>query len=390
MVGTASNFYDVYPRSLNRQGEELCGDQVKLLRTPDRTLVVLSDGLGSGVKASILATLTIEIIMTMLRESVPLKDIIETVIGTLPICKVRGIAYSTFVIVEIHHDTSRFNIINFDSPPVFFLKKGRIVEMTLEKVSILGKTLSFTDGYMERDDFLGIVSDGILYAGLGVTMNFGWGWDNVAAYIENTFKKCVHSAKTVVDSVVNKTKMLYGNRIGDDATFVGIYARKRNTLMIFTGPPLERDLDQYYVNRFLNFEGRKIICGGTTGNIVADYGGEKIHIDTDTLTEDCPPIGSMADVDLLTEGILTMAATLKRLQECRGNISAVPVERTGPSILTREILSADYIHFLVGQSINPFYQNPLLPKNISIRRNIVEQIAEVLKEYNKEITVEYC
>ena len=77
MAEKANDFYDVYTASLNRQGEELCGDQVKILRTADRTLVVLSDGLGSGVKASILATLTTEIIMTMLRESVPLKEIIE-------------------------------------------------------------------------------------------------------------------------------------------------------------------------------------------------------------------------------------------------------------------------------------------------------------------------
>ncbi|MEN6439960.1 MAG: SpoIIE family protein phosphatase [Syntrophobacter sp.] len=390
MAEKTNNFYDVYSASLNRQGEELCGDQVKTLRTADRTLVVLSDGLGSGVKASILATLTTEIIMTMLRESVSLKEIIETVIGTLPISKERGIAYSTFVIVEIHHDSNRFDIINFDSPPVFYLKEGRVVQMEQEKVSILDKTLWFMSGQLERDDFIGVVSDGILYAGLGVTLNFGWGWDNVAEYLEQIFRRSVLSAKTVVDSVIDKTKELYSNSIGDDATFVGIYARKRNTLMVFTGPPLNRKWDQSYVNRLLNFDGRKVICGGTTSNLVADYGGKKAQIDADTMTGDYPPAGSMADVDLVTEGILTMAASLKKLQECRGNLSAVPAERTGPSMLTRELLSADSIHFLVGQSINPFYQNPLLPKNISIRRNIVEQLVDLLRKYNKEVVVEYC
>lgn len=257
-------------------------------------------------------------------------------------------------------------------------------------MSILGKTLRFMSDQIEKDDFIGVVSDGILHAGLGVTMNLGWGWSNIAEYLERTFEKEVPSAKTVVDSVIDKTKMLYGNRIGDDATFVGIYARKRNILMIFTGPPQNRDLDQYYVRRFLDFNGKRIICGGTTSNIVAKYGGEENHIDSDTMTEDCPPIGRMTGVDLVTEGIVTMAATLNKLQECRGNPSAVPAERTGPSILTREILAADSIHFLVGRSINPFYQNPLLPKNISIRRNLVERLAGVLKRYNKEIVIESC
>ncbi|MHC1727543.1 MAG: SpoIIE family protein phosphatase [Syntrophobacteraceae bacterium] len=390
MAQKTSDFYDVYYASLNRQGEELCGDQVKILRTADRTLVVLSDGLGSGVKASILATLTTEIIMTMLRESVPLKEIIETVIGTLPISKERGIAYSTFVIVEIHHDSNRFNIFNFDSPPVFLLKEGRVVQIEHEEVSILGKTLWFMNGLIERDDFIGVVSDGILYAGLGVTLNFGWGWEGVAEHMEQIFKEGVPASKTVVDSVIDQAKALYGNHIGDDATFVGIYARKRNTLMVFTGPPLKREWDESYVNRLLNFDGRRVVCGGTTSNLVAEYSGKKARLDAGTMTGDYPPMGSMAGVDLVTEGILTMAATLKKLQECRGKLSAVPEERTGPSMLTREMLSADSIHFLVGQSMNPFHQNPLLPKNISIRRNIVEQIVALLRKYNKEISVEYC
>ncbi len=390
MAEKRNDFYDVYYASLNRQGEELCGDQVKILRTADRTLVVLSDGLGSGVKASILATLTTEIIMTMLRESVPLKEIIETVIGTLPISKERGIAYSTFVIVEIQHETNRFHIFNFDSPPVFLLKQGRVVQMEQEEVSILGKSLWSMSGQMERDDFIGVVSDGIPYAGLGVSLNFGWGWENVAAHMEEVFRKKVPAAKTVVDSVIDKAKELYSGNIGDDATFVGIYARKRNTLMIFTGPPLRREWDKSYVSRLLNFNGRKVICGGTTSNLVAEHGGKKARIDAATMTADYPAMGSMAGVDLVTEGILTMAATLKMLQECRGHVAAVPSERNGPSLLTREMLSADSILFVVGQSVNPFYQNPLLPKNISIRRNIVEQIVNLLRRYNKEITVEYC
>ena len=391
MAGKTNDFYDVYSLSLNRQGEELCGDQVVTLRTGGRTLVVLSDGLGSGVKANILATLTTEIIMTMLRHSVPLKDIIETVIGTLPICKVRGIAYSTFVIVEIHHDDNRFKIINFDSPSPFLLRGGRIARMEQEKISILGKSLRFMGGRIQKDDFIGVVSDGILHAGLGTTMNLGWGWDNVAEHLEHTFEKEVLSARTVVESVIDKTRTLYGNRIGDDATFVGIFTRKRNFLAIFTGPPQNRDLDQFYVKRFLGFEGRKIICGGTTSNVVARYSGEKNTIDSDTMTEDCPPIGHMPGVDLVTEGIVTMAAALKTLQNSRGNPPAVTKGHTGPTILTGEMLAADSIHFLVGRSINPFYQNPLLPKNISIRRNLVEQLAEVLRrKYHKEVSMEYC
>ena len=58
-------------------------------------------------------------------------------------------------------------------------------------------------------------------------------------------------------------------------------------------------------------------------------------------------------------------------------------------LLALELLNADAVEFIVGQSINPAYQNPLLPKNISIRRYLVEKIVEQLMNFNKDVTVDY-
>lgn len=384
------NFFDICNLSLNKKGEELCGDKVKFRKTDKKTTIVLSDGLGSGVKANILATLTTEILITMLTADIPLEEVIKTVIGTLPICQVRNIAYATFTIIQINHETNRFKVINFDNPPIFYLRKGKLVNLPNKTEQILGKKINVTEGYLERGDFLGASSDGVLYAGLGETLNFGWGWESIAKYIENLFITQASSARSIIYKVIAETHSLYRGKIGDDATFVGVYVRKKNPLMIFTGPPIEKSEDSLYVERLLKFAGRKVICGGTTGNIIAKYLGETVEMDISTMRKDLPPIGKLKEIDLVTEGILTISKAIEILRNCNCDISRLPSDQNGAVLLAREILEADSILFLVGQKINEFYQNPLLPKNISIRRSLVEELVKLLREQQKEVSLEYC
>jgi hypothetical protein len=387
---TSNNFLDIYESSLNKKGEELCGDKVKFLKTDKKTIIVLSDGLGSGVKANILATLTTEILITMMNADIPLEEVLKTVIATLPICQVRQIAYSTFTIVKIDAETNHFTIINFDNPPFLYFRQGKVVKLESRTEKILERKIIIAEGYLEKGDFLGAISDGVLYAGMGVTLNFGWGWDEIAKYIEEVLIKKSHTARTIVQEVMRKTYALYQGAVGDDATFVGIYVRKRNPLIIFTGPPLDKEQDEYYVEKLLNFAGRKIICGGTTGNIVAHYLGEMVEIDLSSLRKDLPPIGMLTDVDLVTEGILTLSKAIEYIKNCNCDLSRLRFDNNGAYFLAKEILQADSILFLVGQSINEFYQNPLLPKNISIRRSLIEELVKFLRDKQREVRIEYC
>jgi hypothetical protein len=387
---TVDNFLDVYFASLNKKGEELCGDKVKYCRTENKLTIVLSDGLGSGVKASILATLTTEILLTMLDADVPLEEVIKTVIATLPMCKVRKIAYSTFTIIQVNAETNHFTVINFDNPACFYFQNGKIAPLETRTESILDRKISISEGYLNRGDFLGAVSDGVLYAGMGVTLNFGWGWDDIAKYMEQVLLRKGQTARSIIQEVIQKTHSLYQGEVGDDATVVGIYIRKRKPLMIFTGPPLDRSKDMMYVERLLDFKGKKIVCGGTTGNIVANYLNEPIEMDLSTLRKDLPPIGVLSYIDLLTEGILTISKATEYLKNCDCDLSHLRFDNNGAYLLSQEILQADSILFLVGQSINEFYQNPLLPKNISIRRNLIEDLVQFLRSKQKEVIIEYC
>lgn len=385
-----SAFYEIFPLSLNRHGEELCGDQVKILRLPERSIVVLSDGLGSGVKASILARLTTEIIVTMIRAEAALHDVIETVVGTLPMCRVRKIAYATFVLLEIEHASGRFKVVNFDSPGPLYLRQGTIEPLPGHTRTVDGKTLEVAEGTLARGDFLGLLSDGVIYAGMGVTMNFGWGRDQVAEHLESASRRLPRSSEALVRSVMHQTERLYGGQPGDDATFVGVLARSASRLMIFTGPPLAPEQDEALVNRLMTFDGRKVVCGGTTGNIVGFHLGSAVEVDLSTVRDDLPPLGYLPGVDLVTEGVLTLTKTAELLRESQGDPRRLPADRNGAVLLTRHLLQADSIAILAGERVNPWYQNPLLPKSVSIRRHLLAQITELLHGYRKQVTVEWC
>jgi len=383
-------FADISELAIKKHGESLCGDQIKTARTENKTIVVLSDGLGSGVKASILATLTTEIIVRMLKADVGLADVVETVIGTLPVCKSRKIAYSTFAVMEILHPDCTYKIVNFDSPPAMLFRQGQLMHPDRRTTRIRDRDIFVSEGRLERGDFVCLLSDGILHAGLGVKMNFGWGWDNVAQHVERRLQQEPRCAWEVTHNVLAETYSLYGGRPGDDASIVGILLRAQNRLTILTGPPLERAEEAAIVDRFLHAEGRKVICGGTTGNIVARHLGTEVEVEIRTMTSDVPPVGQLTGVDLLTEGIITMSKMLELLQSCDFDPAALPSDRNAAVLLAREILTADVIHFVVGQSINEFYQNPEFSKHISIRKNLVRELIFLLNQRGKDVTVEYC
>lgn len=373
-------FVDIYSESLNQYGEELCGDVVRAARQADRSIVVLSSGLGGGVKACILATLTAEIIVTMFRNDVPVEEVVATVIGTLPVSKTHGAAYSTFTVLEVHHETSVFRVLNYDNPKTFFFRDGAPQGIEARTEFVLGKKILMREGTLEPGDFLGLASEGLV----------GEERAELAAQLSTLLRRRPGSARYVVHEIVNRARAARGGRPAADATFAGVYFRPRRSLMVFTGPPLDQREDEKRAGELLAFKGAKVVCGGTTASIVASHLGCVVKTERSTELSTIPPIGILPEIDLVTEGILTMAAALECVRNAGGDLWRLPGERNGAVLLATELLRADSIHFLLGQAINPHYQNPLLPRSISIRRNLVEQTAEFLRGLNKDVEIEYC
>jgi Stage II sporulation protein E (SpoIIE) len=383
-------FLDIHSRQLTKTGEELCGDGVRVRRTNERTVLVLSDGLGSGVKANILSTMTAEILVTMLSENISLKDVLDTVIGTLPVCQVRLLAYATFSVIVVDNQTLDYMVANFDNPPPIHLNNGRLNQPEYSQQLVRDKTIDIYKGRFNQGDFIALLSDGVPHAGLGTSMDFGWGWDKVAKSVAHHAMLSGPVSRGIVEGLMTEVAGHYRNRIGDDASCAGMLVRPKSTMILFTGPPINEADDGRIVERVLAFPGYKVVCGGTTGNIVGRHMGMLAEVDITTMTPDIPPIAELPGIDLVTEGILTMNKALEVLESCHAVRSGLPTDRNGAVLLARAIIDADEIQMIVGQQINEYYQNPLLPREVSLRKGLIDRYVELLERLNKRVRVEYC
>lgn len=377
-------------KQLNKYGEELCGDTVKVKKISGATIVVLSDGLGSGVKARILSSLTCGIIVTLFEQGIDLKETVHTLAKTLPVCKVRGIAYSTFTICIVNED-GEVRIINYDGPPPVIIKRGQLIDLgTLGAYkNIEGRKILDVRFNGDPGDAIFMMSDGVLHAGLGNLMNFGWGWENVAEYLRKAFVK-YDSSRKAVEAVMELTNNYYGGQPGDDSTLVGIRIKEKKSLVIFTGPPLDPTMDGYVVKRFLSHkDATKVVCGGTTGNIVARELGQEIEVDLSTMLDDVPPIGKLKGVDLVAEGVLTLKKVIAILKKYGVDAENIPHGRDGATLMAKMLAESEEITLMIGQRINPFYQNPSLPFDMSVRHNLITELISILEKAGKKVTVEY-
>ena len=292
-------FLETSVRQLTKWGEELCGDNVEITRTPEALTITVADGLGSGVKANILATLTTKIASSMLREGADIDEVIETIAETLPMCKVRELAYSTIAILQIRPSGESY-LAEFDTPDTLLLKNGQIQQLARIERVIAGRKIRESHFTLELGDSVILISDGVIHAGIGAVLNMGWQWSSVAQYV-STLSAKKHSLRSTVSSLINTCGHLYGGKPGDDVTVVGVRASEPLPVTILTGPPRDRSQDGQVVNTFLTSPGAKVICGGSTAQMVAREAELHLSTELDTMDDDLPPIAQMRGIDLVTE-----------------------------------------------------------------------------------------
>ncbi len=389
-----SLYIDVNYESLNKYREELCGDKVEIIRSSDSVVVVLADGLGSGVKANILATLTSKIIGTIMSNGLDIEEAVNTIASTLPVCKEREVAYSTFSIIQIFNNGEGY-LVEFDNPAIMRLRKGRLLEIETESREISGKLINEARFSVSPDDLFIMISDGVIHAGIGQTLNLGWQWDNVRDYVQKTYKKDM-SSKAIAKLLLSACDSLYANEPGDDTTVVALKAKKPIKLNLMIGPPVDMEKDKNIVAKFMNREGKKVICGGTTSQIVARITGKEIKTSIEYFNPSVPPTAEIEGISLTTEGVLTLRRTLELLKTCVSPESTMSDflmlnKKDGASKLAKMLFEeSTSIYFFIGQAINPAHQNPEFPLNMGLKFKLVEEIAGLLSQAGKHITIEYC
>jgi hypothetical protein len=389
-----SLYIDVNYESINKYKEELCGDKVEIIRSSDSVIVVLADGLGSGVKANILATLTSKIIGTIMSNGLSIDEAVNTIASTLPVCKERGLAYSTFSIIQIFNNGEGY-LVDFDNPSIMRLRKGKLLEIKTESRIVSGKLINEARFTVSPDDLFVMISDGVIHAGIGQTLNLGWQWDNVYEYIQKTYRKDL-SSQAVTKLLLAACDSLYSHEPGDDPTVVALKAKKPVKLNLMIGPPIDSNKDAEIVNRFIKREGKKVICGGTTSQIVSRVLGKEIKTSIQYFNPSVPPTAEIEGIKLTTEGVLTLSKTLELIKSCVSPDSTMSDflklnKKDGASELAKMLLEqSTSIYFFVGQAMNPAHQNPEFPLNMGLKFKLVEEIAALLKQVGKHISIEYC
>ncbi len=383
---------DIGYKSINHFGEELCGDHIDVVEENENsTVIVLADGLGSGVKASILSTLTSTIISTMMAAGLPIEECVSTIAATLPVCSVRGVAYSTFTIIHILNNEVA-EIIQYDNPHVIILRDDVNYNYPKTEMNIDGKKIYKSTIKLREGDIFIAMSDGCPHAGIGGMYNFGWKRDDIISYLE-ALAPGGYTAKNMSTMLVDECDKLYAYKPGDDTTACVVKIRKREPMNLLFGPPYNRDDGDRMMSLFFSKEGKHIICGGTTSSIAAKYLGKPIKASLCFEQSDLPPIAEIDGVDLVTEGVITVNRVVEYAQDYLDKNEMYEhwnFKKDGASKISRLLFEeATDINFYVGRAINPAHQNPDLPINFNIKMNLVEELSKCLKKMGKRIKVSY-
>jgi hypothetical protein len=391
-------FIEVDHHQLCKYRQPVGGDVFlsRRIKSARRIVTVLSDGLGSGVKANVLATLTSTMALEFATNDTDLRSTAQVIMDTLPVCSQRKVAYSTFTIVDIEHDNS-VRIIEHDNPPCLVLRQGEILkrekgfyELAPGTGNVQGnRTVVFSQFQAEEGDRVIFFSDGVSQSGMGRdAFPLGWGLDAVRSFAMTLIQQNpAISARELARQLVEHAALNDENRPKDDITCGVVYFRHPRRLLVVTGPPFSLDNDKVMADYVRNFNGRIIVSGGTTASIVARELGAEVRINLDLLDPEVPPISHMEGIDLVTEGTITLAKVTEMLE--RG-VATERLPRNGATMIMEFFRNSDIIEFLVGTRINEAHQDPNVPMELDLRRTLMKRLARLLEEkYLKETRIQF-
>lgn len=384
---------DICWKSFNKNHEELCGDKVEVLKTENSDIVILADGMGSGVKANILATLTSRILGTMFREGAEIDSCVETIAKTLPICREREVAYATFSILQVFHNGEAY-LVEYDNPKCVFIRNKEIVDYPYVERIIEGKRIREYRFQVELNDCFVLMSDGAIWAGAEETMNYNWEWDDMAQYTLRCTKETLSAARLA--AMLSQVCFdLYGQKPGDDTTVAVTRIIRRRTINIFTGPPSRKEDDERLMHDFMKQEGKKIVCGGTSANIAARVLRKEIVTLVEHVDPTVPPMAVIEGLDLVTEGVLTIGKALDLLRRYENDdfdeafFDELDADNGAAKLAKTIIEECTDLKLFVGKAMNVAHQNSNLPFDLSVRMNLVDQLKECAEHLGKHVLVKY-
>ncbi len=384
---------DISYKSLNKREEELCGDTIELLKTENSTILILADGMGSGVKANILSTLTSKILGTMLYNGSTLDECVETIAKTLPICQTRQVAYSTFTILQIY-DSGEAYIVDFDNPGCIFVRNGKVLDLPFYECEVAGKIVKECRIYAQAGDLFVLMSDGVTHAGVGRFRDFGWGIDGVAEYVQEHYANGEMPSR-VTSGLTEYCYNLYEQSPGDDTTVAAVRVIDKKQVKILTGPPINKEDDEKVVHGFMKLDGTSVVCGGTSANIVSRVLNRPLEVSLEYFDADIPPMATIEGIDLVTEGIVTLNRVLQLLKQYNEGavdhkfFESLDGKNAAARLAKMIIEDCTDVQLIVGKTVNEAYQNPMIPFDFNLRVALIEKLQDAMVKAGKTVSVTY-
>lgn len=385
-------FIDIDCNQVKKYNQNAFGDYFVSKRYPDegKLIAVLSDGLGSGIKANILSCMTATMLLKFVEtEEIPIRRAAEIVMNSLPVCKVRKISYSTFSIIDVN-DEGHAKIIEEGNPEFLWIKNGEVMTPpydTIPSKTFKNRCLRSYKINLELGDRLIFCSDGVTQCGLGNgKLKLGLRREGLINLVLAKLQEEPEISSSELSAyIIRQAKNIETDRLPkDDISACVLYFREPRTSLVFTGPPFNQKNDAEYAKEFKDFKGKKAICGGTTANLISRELNLPITMDKEISIGKLPSCSYMDGVDLVTEGILTLTETLECLEA--GNLD---IDNAAGKLI-KFLLDSDCINFMVGAKLNQAHYNPALPVEIEIRKNIIKKMASVLQDkYFKKVSVQY-
>ncbi|WP_249308598.1 SpoIIE family protein phosphatase [Jingyaoa shaoxingensis] len=342
--------------SLNKKKEKICGDYYTIITEPESSVLVLSDGLGSGVKANILATLTAKMLSIMIAGKVAIRTAVKAVADTLPVCSVRNLAYATFTVMVAQEN--EICLLQYDNPDAILLRNGKSIDYRRDIQMFGEKEIHQSYFQFQEGDMLILMSDGVTNAGMGKTTYGGWGREEVVKFCEQRWREEI-SAQEIASAIGNAGLDLNLDETDDDLTVLVMKGMKKKTVNIMVGPPADREDDRSYFETFFQKEGMHVVCGGTTAKLVADYLHTKVINIPDSGSEDVPAMSEIKGIDLVTEGLLTLQKLMEYYEdfsEDRLYFNRLIKKKDGAAELFRILFTeATEINFFFGNALNENY-----------------------------------
>ncbi len=385
-------FIDIDCNQTKKYNQNAFGDYFVSKRYPDeaKLIAVLSDGLGSGIKANILSCMTATMLLKFIEgDQIPISKAAEIIMNSLPVCKVRRISYSTFSAIEVD-DEGNAKIVEEGNPEFIWLRDNEVMKPEYESIpskTFKNRCLKVYKIKLKLGDRLIFCSDGVTQAGLGGgRLKLGLRREGLVVLLQDKLKETPDISSTELSQyIVNQARNIETDRLAkDDISACVLYFREPRESMVFTGPPYHQQKDAEYAKMFDAFKGKKAIAGGTTANLISRELNRPITMDTTISIGKLPACSFMEGVDLVTEGILTLTKTMEYLESGTYDID------NAAGKLVKFLLDSDRILFMVGAKLNQAHYDPALPIEIEIRKNIIKKMGKVLQDkYFKQVSIQY-